>query len=113
MEARYYGKYDFIVAFFSPIEKISMSFGYKLSSFSSLKDQIENQLDFFHNNVKQATVLYSKITIECKNGAITSMIDQNWRTTSFNQIEKIFRGPSARYDKDTIFFFNKSLQETT
>ena len=41
------------------------------------------------------------------------MIDTNWRTTSFNQIEKTYRGPSAKYDKDTLFFFNKSLQDTS
>lgn len=41
------------------------------------------------------------------------MSDQNWRTTSFNQIERVYRGPSIFYEKDTLFFFEKSLQDST
>ena len=110
---RYNQKYDFLVAFFVPIEKITLSYGYKISTFSSHDDEIENQINFFLNCVRQAAILNAKVTIECTNGAITSMIDTNWRTTSFNQIEKTYRGPSAKYDKDTLFFFNKSLQDTS
>jgi hypothetical protein len=73
---------------------------------------VEN-IEFFLKCVRNATLLYAKVTIECKNGAITSMIDGNWRTTEFNQIERVYRGPSAHYKKDNLFFFNKSLQDTS
>ena len=37
---RYNQKYDFLVAFFVPIEKITLSYGYKISTFSSHDDEI-------------------------------------------------------------------------
>ena len=90
-----------------------MSYVHRVSAFSNSDEEMESNLDFFITSVKYATILYAKVTIECKNGAITSMIDSNWRTTSFNQIERVYRGPSSHYDKDNLFFFNKSLQETS
>ena len=86
MERRYHDKYDFLVAFFAPVEKSTLSYVHRVSTFSNYDDEMENNLDFFLTSVRQATILYAKVTIECKNGAITSMIDSNWRTTSFNQI---------------------------
>ena len=97
---------------FAPIEKNTLSFGYKISIFSTAKEEFEGKVDFFLSNVYQAGLLYAKLTIECRNGSITSMVDTNWKTTAFNQIERIYRGPSIKYNKDIIFFYNHNLQES-
>lgn len=100
-------KYDFMVTFFSPTPKSSLSFAYNISNFSTAKGDFQDNVEFFLIQVYQASLIWAKLTIECLNGSITSMIDSHWRTTTFNSIERMFHGPSLKYEKDILCIFNK------
>ena len=110
-EKRYHGKYDFLVAFFTPCKKNTLSYGHKISTFP-LQTETSGEIDFFINTVNQADILNAKLSVECGNGSITSMVDHNWRTSSFSQIERVYRGPSMRYNKDVLFFYNRNHQDS-
>lgn len=99
-----------MVGFFAPVEKISLSFAHKISTFSNDHTDLEPQINYYLVNVYQAALIYAKVVMDCGNGSINSMVDQNWRTTAFNQIERTYYGPNISYDKDTLFFYNKGLK---
>ena len=97
-----------MVAFFSPTPNSSFSLNHAITNFSTVGGDCQNYLEFFLNQVYQASMLSAKLTIECLNGSITSMADSNWRTTAFNTIERVFYGPSLKYEKDILCIYNRT-----
>lgn len=63
-----------MVGLFAPTHKSTLSFGYKLTVLSTLKDEVEGKIDLFLNTVYQAGIRYARLTVECMNGSITSMV---------------------------------------
>ena len=93
------------------MKKSTLSFAQKVSSFSNATAELDAQINYYLTNVYQAALIYAKVVVECGNGSINSMVDCNWRTTSFNQIERVYWGPNINYGKDTLFFYNRGLKD--
>ncbi len=86
-----------MVAIFSSTNKPNLSFGHNVSNFSTKNEETMTYIEFWLKQVYQAGMVSVKLTVECLSGSITSMDDDNWRTISFNQIERTFYGPSIKY----------------
>ena len=86
LKARCNGVFDFMVAFFAPVDTHKFSYGETISCFSTLKGEYQKIVEFFLSQVYSAGLISVKLIIECLNGSITSMTAANWKTPSFTTI---------------------------
>ena len=50
------------------------------------------------------------MSIQCLNGFISSSFKENWQTVNFDTIERVYYGPSNRYEKDFLQFVGTKFQ---
>lgn len=76
---------------------MEFSMSHKISKIGLLSNENGEEVDFFLKNVYLSAMMWAKVSIKCLNGSISSTNDDNWRTVSFDTIERVFRGPSIKY----------------